>query len=74
MAASAESNEIIVNNLLHIFLKDRPELTFEKREGITKAGEEFLAYSMKFKKKPRKKKIKEEEEDGHSKETNKKKG
>jgi class 3 adenylate cyclase len=48
MASTAESNEIIVNNLLFATLVGRPGIIFQEQEGRTKAGEEFLAYEIKF--------------------------
>lgn len=48
MASKAGSNEIIVNNLLFATLDGRPGIIFQKQEGRTKAGEEFLAYEIKF--------------------------
>jgi class 3 adenylate cyclase len=48
MASVALSNEVLVNNLLHAALEGRKGLTFQEREGQTKAGETFFAQSLSF--------------------------
>ena len=48
MASAAESQEILLNNLLFSILEGREDITFEKREGKTKAGESFLSQILKF--------------------------
>ena len=48
MASLGTANEVIVNNLLFTVLENRPTILFEDRGGETKAGESFLARSMKF--------------------------
>lgn len=46
MASIAGSNEIIVNNLLFSALEKRDGISFQRREGTTKAGESFLAHAL----------------------------
>lgn len=48
MADLGNSGETAVNNLLYAELKDTPGITFEPRQGRTKAGEPFLARIMRF--------------------------
>lgn len=48
MASIANSNEVIVNNLLFAALDGRTDIKFQSREGKTKAGESFLAQSLLF--------------------------
>ncbi len=52
MASAAESQEVLVNNLLFAALDGRIGLSFQGREGRTKAGEAFLAQVMTFTKQP----------------------
>jgi hypothetical protein len=48
MSAGAAADEVIVNNLLFAALESQPDLRFEPRNGKTKAGEEFVARSLRF--------------------------
>jgi len=48
MASVAKSNEIIVNNLLHVLLESAPGIAFNERLGQTKAGEKFAAHAVLF--------------------------
>lgn len=48
MASAAESQEILVDNLLFSILDGREDITFEKREGKTKSGESFISQLLKF--------------------------
>ncbi|MGO9176761.1 MAG: adenylate/guanylate cyclase domain-containing protein [Desulfobaccales bacterium] len=48
MASAADSQEVLLNNLLYSALDGRKNIAFEKREGQTKAGEPFLSQIMKF--------------------------
>jgi len=46
MAAAAEAEEILVNNMLYQSLRYRDELVFEGRSSSTKSGEGFLAWKL----------------------------
>ena len=48
MSNIGQKDEVIVNNILYHSLKTQPHLSFEPREGKTKAGESFLAHVLKF--------------------------
>jgi class 3 adenylate cyclase len=46
MEAEAKAGEIIVNNILYESLRQRSDVTFEKRRSRTKSGEGFSAWAM----------------------------
>lgn len=48
MVSAAKSHEVLVNNLLHTTLENWGGISFEEREGQTKAGEAFLAQALIF--------------------------
>ena len=48
MASAGHANELLVNNLLYAAIEENDDLSFEMRESITKAGEPFVARSVKI--------------------------
>ena len=48
MATAALANEVLVNNLLFVTLKDHPHVQFKARNAQTKTGEAFLTRALTF--------------------------
>jgi class 3 adenylate cyclase len=46
MVSSAETNDVLVNNLLFATLDAKPEVSFKEKVAETKAGERFLAHTI----------------------------